>query len=184
MDTEERFRAARGFDRQHGVEIGASRDRRPSRCLASISTVGASNRLRIAISTLSAARMRPISRVASNECPPSSKKLSSMPTAVSPSVSANSPHSTSSWGVRGSRRIAATGASGAGSAAPVELAVRRQRQPGKQHERRRHHVVRQQTRKMRPQRRGIRRRHTVLRHHIGDETKPTRHLRSRRRRLW
>ena len=35
--------------------------------------------------------------------PPSSKKLSSMPTRSSPSTSANSPHSTSSCGVRGSR---------------------------------------------------------------------------------
>ena len=36
--------------------------------------------------------------------PPSSKKLSSMPTAASPSISANSAHSTSSCGVRGARR--------------------------------------------------------------------------------
>ena len=43
--------------------------------------------------------MRPISRVASSECPPSSKKLSSMPTRASPSTSANSPHRISSCGV-------------------------------------------------------------------------------------
>ena len=102
--------------------------------------------------------MRPISRVASSECPPSSKKLSSMPTAASPSVSANSPHSTSSCGVRGSaphrrhRRLRRR------QRAPVELAVRRQRQPLQHHERRRHHVVRQALAKMRPQRRRIRRR--------------------------
>ena len=84
--------------------------------LASVATVGASNRLRIATSTSSAARMRPISRVASSEWPPSSKKLSSMPTSATPSVSANSAHSTASCGVRGSRRAALAATTGAGSA--------------------------------------------------------------------
>ncbi len=64
----------------------------------------------------SAERMRPISRVASSEWPPSSKKLSSMPTSASPSVSANSAHSTASCGVRGSRRVALAVTTGAGSA--------------------------------------------------------------------
>ena len=60
--------------------------------------------------------MRPISRVASSEWPPSSKKLSSMPTSATPSVSANSPHSTSSCGVRGRRRTTFAATTGAGSA--------------------------------------------------------------------
>ena len=47
-------------------------------------TLGASNRLRIDTSTPSAARIRLISRVASSECPPSSKKLSSTPTRSTP----------------------------------------------------------------------------------------------------
>jgi hypothetical protein len=62
----------------------ASDDSRP----ASAATLGASNRLRIATSTESAARIRLISRVASSECPPSSKKSSSMPTRGRPSTSA------------------------------------------------------------------------------------------------
>ena len=114
----------------------------PSR-RTSISTVGASNRLRIAISTSSAARMRPISRVASSEWPPSSKKLSSMPTAVEPQRlgkqpaqhlllrRARQPPHRRHRRLRGRQR------------APVELAVRRQRQPIEHHKRRRHHVVRQ-----------------------------------------
>ena len=65
----------------------------------SAATLGASNRLRIATSTSSTARIRLISRVASSECPPSSKKLSSTPTRRSPSTSANSPHRIASCGV-------------------------------------------------------------------------------------
>ena len=60
--------------------------------------------------------MRLISRVASSEWPPSSKKLSSMPTRSSPSTSANSAHRISSCGVRGARRTRAGVRSGAGSA--------------------------------------------------------------------
>ena len=58
-------------------------------------------------------------------------------------------HSTSSCGVRGSRRSAADRRLRRRQRPPVELAVRRQRQPIQQHERRRHHVVRQQRRQMR-----------------------------------
>ena len=65
-------------------------------------------------STSSTARTRLISRVASSECPPSSKKLSSMPTAATPRTSANRPHRISSCGDRGPRRDDPT-ASGAGS---------------------------------------------------------------------
>jgi len=70
----------------------------------------------MATSTSRLERIRLISRVASSECPPSSKKLSSMPTRSSPSTSANRAHSISSCGVRGSRRDAGLASSGAGSA--------------------------------------------------------------------
>ncbi len=68
--------------------------------------------------------------------PPSAKKLSSMPTRSTPSTSANSPHSTSSCGVRGARRIAASVNSGAGSAARSSLPFGGQRQPLQHHKRR------------------------------------------------
>ena len=126
-----------------------------SRRLASASTVGASNRLRIASSTSRVARMRLISRVASSECPPSSKKLSSMPTRSTPQHLGEQPaqdlllrrarRTARRRGVQLRRR----------QRAAVELAVRRQRQPLQHHERRRHHVVRQARRNMRPQRRRI-----------------------------
>ena len=96
---------------------------------ASAATLGASNRLRIATSTPSTARIRLISRVANSECPPSSKKLSSMPTRSTPSTSANSPHSSSSCGVRGARCTCRGAKLRRRQRTPVELAVRRQRQP-------------------------------------------------------
>ena len=80
-----------------GRDAAASDDSRP----ASASTLGASNRLRIATSTFSVARIRLIRRVAKSECPPRSKKLSSTPTRSTPSTSANSEHSTASCGVLG-----------------------------------------------------------------------------------
>ena len=61
-------------------------------------------------------RIRLINRIASSEWPPSSKKLSSMPTRSTPSTSANSPQRISSCGVRGARRACVGAASGAGSA--------------------------------------------------------------------
>ncbi len=70
---------------------------------ASSAGVGASNRSRMASSAPSSVRARLTSRVASSECPPRSKKLSSAPTSGSPSTSANRRHSTSSCGVRGPR---------------------------------------------------------------------------------
>ena len=123
---------------------------------------------RIDISTSRLARIRLISRVASSEWPPSSKKLSSMPTRPSPSTSANSPHRISSCGVRGARPSTAAHHRRR-QRAPVELAVRRQRKPLQQHKRRRHHVVRKALRHMRPKRRRIRRAASRARHHIGDE---------------
>ena len=113
--------------------------------------------------------MRPISRVASSEWPPSSKKLSSMPTSATPSVSANSAHSTASCGVRGSRPLDIGGHHRRRQRPAVELAVRRQRQPLQHHERRRHHVVGQQPGEMLPQRRRIGRRRAGLRHHVGHQ---------------
>ena len=83
---------------------------------ASAATLGASNRLRIATSTLSTARIRLISRVASRECPPSSKKLSSTPTAGRPSTAANSSQRIASCGLRGARCACAEPSSGSGSA--------------------------------------------------------------------
>ena len=53
---------------------------RPASRVASPATVGASNNARNGTSTPSTVRMRLTSRVASSECPPSSKKLSSTPT--------------------------------------------------------------------------------------------------------
>ena len=68
-------------------------------------------------STPNTCRTREITRVASSECPPSSKKLSSAPTRSRPSTSAHTPASTSSVGVRGATYRSSAGASsGAGSA--------------------------------------------------------------------
>ena len=64
-------------------------------------TVGASNSVRMLSSFPSAALTRLTSRAASNECPPNSKKLSSLPTRSTPTTPANSAHNTSSSTVRG-----------------------------------------------------------------------------------
>ena len=88
--------------------------------------------------------MRETTRVASSECPPSSKKLSSTPTRSRRSTSAQIPASTSSTGVRG-----ATYASSARRVLrrrqrlAVQLAVGREGKRLQLHERRRHHVLRQ-----------------------------------------
>ncbi len=79
-------------------------------------TVGLSNRCRIGRSRPSTERIRPASRVASREWPPSSKKLSSMVTDGRSSTSANSWHSTSSRGLRGLRPVGSSWVSGSGSA--------------------------------------------------------------------
>ena len=119
----------------------------------SAATLGASNRLRIDTSTSSADRIRLISRVASSECPPSSKKSSSIPTRSTPSTSANSEHRIASCGVRGAPTHRRRRKLRRRQRPAVELAVRRQRQPIQHHDRRRHHVVRQHSRQRRPQRR-------------------------------
>ena len=75
--------------------------------------------------------------------PPSAKKLSSMPTRSTPSTSANSAHSTSSAACAAPRNACSRHRLRRRQRPPVELAVRRQRQPLQHHERRRHHVVRQ-----------------------------------------
>src|SRR5437660_134600 len=55
-------------------------------------------------------------RIASTECPPSTKKLSSIPTRPTPKPPANRPHSISSCGGRGIRRAPVGVRSAAGSA--------------------------------------------------------------------
>ena len=118
--------------------------------------------------------MRPISRVASSECPPSSKKLSSMPTCREPQRLGK--QTAQHLLVRRARQTPQRrhGRLRRRQRPPVELAVRRQRQPIQQHERRRHHVVRQQPdAQMRPQRRSIRRRRAVRRHHIRHQPQRT-----------
>ena len=75
------------------------------------------NRPRIGISASRTARTRAISRMASSESPPRSKKLSSAPTRSRPRTSANRPQTISSAAVRGSRLIITPPNSGAGSAA-------------------------------------------------------------------
>ena len=90
---------------------------------------GLEQRCGSAISTSSVARIRLISRVASSEWPPSSKKLSSMPTRSSPSTSANSAHRISSCGVRGARAVPPASDPGAGSARRSSLPFGGQRQP-------------------------------------------------------
>ncbi len=86
-------------------------------------TVGDSNRLRIVSSTPNIERIRLSMRIADSEWPPSSKKLSSMPTSGTPSTSPNSPQRISSCGVRGARRTAccATSSTSACSAVPSQF---------------------------------------------------------------
>ena len=100
--------------------------------------------------------------------PPSSKKLSSMPTRSSPSTSANSPHRIASCGVRGARCACADRKLRRRQRPAVELAVRRQRQTLEHHDRRRHHVVRQLPRQRGAQRRRVERR-ARRRHHVADQ---------------
>ena len=73
------------------------------------------------------ARMRLTSRVASSECPPSSKKLSSMPTRE-PEHLGEQLAQISSCGVRGARCAGRRRQLRRGQRPAVELAVRRQRQ--------------------------------------------------------
>ncbi len=83
---------------------------------ASPATVGVSNSARTGTSTPIADRTRLISRVASSECPPSSKKLSSIPTRSTFSTSAKRTARSSSRGLRGRRPSAAPDSVGAGRA--------------------------------------------------------------------
>ncbi|GGP74359.1 hypothetical protein GCM10010185_54890 [Saccharothrix coeruleofusca] len=73
---------------------------------ATPATVGVSNSCRTEISAFSVDRIRLSSWIASSECPPSSKKLSSGLTSAAPSTSAKSPQRISSVGVRGARPVA------------------------------------------------------------------------------
>ncbi len=86
--------------------------------------------------------------------PPSSKKLSSMPTRSTPRTSANSPHRISSCGVRGSTpRPPPRVSSGAGSARRSSLPFGVSGSRSSNNDRRRHHVVRQPPRQRGPKRR-------------------------------
>ena len=132
-------------------EPGERACRCPART-ASSAGVGASNRSRMASSAPSSVRARLISRVASSECPPRSKKLSSAPTSGRPSTSANRRHSTSSCGVRGPRPPPSCDSRlRVGQGAHVELAVGVQRQSVDRDQRGGHHVLRQLTLQVVPQ---------------------------------
>ncbi len=75
--------------------------------------------MRTARSAPSTDRTRPTTRIASSECPPSSKKLSSGPTSARSSTSAKIPATSSSRTVRGARPgpAAPPPSAGTGSAA-------------------------------------------------------------------
>ncbi len=108
---------SRGTGTSGGACAAPAPRSRASARAASPATVGASKIARSGSSTPSASRARVATRVASRECPPSSKKLSSTPTRSTPSTSAQIPASTSSVGVRGATYAsAAPESSGAGSA--------------------------------------------------------------------
>ena len=104
------------------IRLSAGRASPPPRrsSSASSATVGFSNRPRTGTSTPSAARILATSRVASSECPPRAKKLSSMPTSGTFSTWANRSHSAFSPASRGATYAVAARvscpSSGAGSA--------------------------------------------------------------------
>ena len=106
-------------------------------------TVGASNSVRTASSTPSTSRTRQISRTASSECPPRSKKLSSTPTDSRPRTCANAAHRSSSRAVTGPGRCPPRREIGGGQRLAVQFPVRCQRQRGQNHHGRRDHVLRQ-----------------------------------------
>jgi hypothetical protein len=100
-----------------GGRAGSSARRISSTRAASSATVGPSKSARSGSSTANTSLTRETTRMASSECPPSSKKLASTPTVSSRRVSAQIPASTSSAGVRGATcRSAPAAYSGAGSA--------------------------------------------------------------------
>ncbi len=103
-------RSGRGTGTSGGLAASA-----PATTPASNAGVGFSNTARTGSSTPSTTRIRDTSRVASSECPPRSKKLSSTPTRSRPSTCANTSHSACSPGVAGARPPPAA-YSGAGSA--------------------------------------------------------------------
>ena len=88
----------------------------PSSTWARPAGVGFSNTARTASSTPSTTRTRDTSRVASSECPPRSKKLSSTPTRSTPRTCPNTSHRARSRAVAGARPPPAAAYSGAGSA--------------------------------------------------------------------
>ena len=113
--------------------------------------------------------IRLTSRVASSECPPSSKKLSWMPTRSTPSTSANSRAQDLLLRRARRRERRPRRQLRRGQRAPVELAVRRQRQPLQHHKRRRHHVVGQPLRQRPRAARRASAQPRCRRHHIGHQ---------------
>ena len=124
-----------------GTARGAPRSPRPGRPRSAGRTAPSSG-----TSTPNTLRTREITRVASSEWPPSSKKPSCAPTRSRPSTCAQIPASSSSVGrgrARRTRRRSGRPASGGGQRGPVHLPVRGQRQRGELSEHRRDHVLRQ-----------------------------------------
>ena len=87
----------------------------------------------------------PSTRMASSECPPSARKLSVTPTCSRLSTSAQIAASCVSVAVRGATnaRLSGSPRRGSGSFARSTLPFARQRQRVEQHDRARHHVLRQ-----------------------------------------
>ncbi len=109
----------RGMRRRGGACAPTPSRSEASTRSASPARVGASNRVRSGTSAPNASRMRETTRVASSECPPTSKKLSCAPTRSSRSTSAQIPARISSAGVRGAVKpssVAEPDAAGAGRA--------------------------------------------------------------------
>ncbi len=91
------------------------------RCAARPAGVGLSKKSLMSTSRPSVPRIRPISRPASRECPPRSKKLSSKPTCGSSRISENSTRSMSSSGLRAVRSSPAGVYCGSGRASRSTL---------------------------------------------------------------
>ena len=102
--------------------------------------------------------------------PPSSKKLSSIPTASTPSTSANRPHRISSCGVPRTTPRRHPDSLRRRQRTAVKLAVRRQRKRIQHHDRRRHQILRQTTRQRSPKRTTVQ---TRTRARTGTRAEPT-----------
>ena len=99
--------ASRGGSRSAGCWTASATPRPPGTCWGSRSSSVAATPTPIRRGAGVDGRTRAITCVASNECPPNSKKLSLAPTAATSSTSAQISHTTSSIGVRGATISAA-----------------------------------------------------------------------------